>query len=332
MASRVGHHHETRRREEPPGPPPDEAGEGDGPARGPLLDQEAGDEEARDDEEDIDADVAAGEARHAGVEGEDHQHRDGPEALHIGPKPRSRRRLDRGLDARAPAPRTCRAMPSPRASTADGPVWSVRRRTPPTASGWSLRLRARGGRCGARPPSWPSARSSGTWAAREVGVDPPVARQDPPPRQVGRASEHVGHGLAAAGPADLVRDLAEGHELARLERLDGGDDRRLERRRPVVVGPRLRVGMRGATHGDSFAGRPPSHYKGRREPSQTEERAGGRRAGARAPGVRRRQPLLRGARRVHPPPRSRAGASGLRVGRDRRPQVPRRWADRSRGR
>ena len=42
--------------------------------------------------------------------------------------------------------------------------------------------------------------------------------------------------------------------------------------------------------------------------------------------LRRRQPLLRGARRVHPPPRPGARAPGDPVGRDRRPPLPRRWA------
>ena len=42
-----------------------------------------------------------------------------------------------------------------------------------------------------------------------------------------------------------------------------------------------------------------------------------------APGLRRRQPLLRGARRLHPPPRPEARAPLRAVGRDRRPQVPR---------
>ena len=53
----------------------------------------------------------------------------------------------------------------------------------------------------------------------------------------------------------------------------------------------------------------------------------------RLPGLRRRQPLLRGARRLHPPPRPEARAALRAVGRDQRPQVPRgRRAGEPRGR
>src|SRR5262249_35844272 len=50
-----------------------------------LVDQQAGDQETGDDEEDVDADESAREPRHAGVEGDDDRHRNGPQAIDVGP-------------------------------------------------------------------------------------------------------------------------------------------------------------------------------------------------------------------------------------------------------
>src|SRR3954452_24937671 len=48
--------------------------------------QHPGDEEARDDEEDVDADKPATDSWDAGVEQDDGQHRDGPQAIDVGPE------------------------------------------------------------------------------------------------------------------------------------------------------------------------------------------------------------------------------------------------------
>ena len=50
----------------------------------PLAHQQAGDEEAGDDEEDVDADEAAARARNAGMEQQHRPDGDGPEALDVG--------------------------------------------------------------------------------------------------------------------------------------------------------------------------------------------------------------------------------------------------------
>src|SRR5262249_459231 len=51
--------------------------------RRPLAQQQSGDQKTRDDEEDIDPDVAASRSRHARVIGEHEPHRDRPEALDV---------------------------------------------------------------------------------------------------------------------------------------------------------------------------------------------------------------------------------------------------------
>ena len=49
-----------------------------------LAEQQAGDQEAGDDEEDVDADVAAGEERDPGVAEQDGDDRDRPQPLDVG--------------------------------------------------------------------------------------------------------------------------------------------------------------------------------------------------------------------------------------------------------
>ena len=53
----------------------------------PLPEEHSGDDEARDDEEHVDADVAAAQAGEAGVVEHDQGDSDGPEAFHVGPEP-----------------------------------------------------------------------------------------------------------------------------------------------------------------------------------------------------------------------------------------------------
>ena len=49
-----------------------------------LVEQQPGDEEAGEDEEDVDADAAAGEPGRAGVEEHDRQHREAADAVQRG--------------------------------------------------------------------------------------------------------------------------------------------------------------------------------------------------------------------------------------------------------
>lgn len=77
---------------------------------------------------------------------------------------------------------------------------------------------------------------------RRVGpVQATSGRDHPPPREVRRAAEDVGHRLPAPGPTDLLGQLAVGGQLAGPEVGDGGDDRPLERGGIVVIGPGVRV-------------------------------------------------------------------------------------------
>jgi hypothetical protein len=60
-----------------------EAAQGDRPGAVQLTHQQAGDQEARDDEEDVDPDVTACQERHPGVAEEDGDDRDRAQALDI---------------------------------------------------------------------------------------------------------------------------------------------------------------------------------------------------------------------------------------------------------
>jgi hypothetical protein len=52
-----------------------------------LVPQQAGDQEPGDDEEDVDPDESAGDARHFGVEQHDGDDGDGAQAFDVGAKP-----------------------------------------------------------------------------------------------------------------------------------------------------------------------------------------------------------------------------------------------------
>ena len=74
------------RRDDPSAAPPVE-GQDRCPARGcPFTEQDAGDHEPGDDEEHVDADVAATDHRAAGVEQDDEEDGQGPETLDVGPE------------------------------------------------------------------------------------------------------------------------------------------------------------------------------------------------------------------------------------------------------
>ena len=77
---------DRRERQQPPGAAGVEAAQGDAPGAVDLVEQKAGDEEAGDDEEDVDADVAAGEERDAGVAEQDRADRDRAHALDVRPE------------------------------------------------------------------------------------------------------------------------------------------------------------------------------------------------------------------------------------------------------
>ena len=72
---------------QPSGPARIEGRQGDRPGRRELSRDEAGDQEAGDDEEDIDTDIAAAERRQVRVIGQDHEDRDRAQALDIRAEP-----------------------------------------------------------------------------------------------------------------------------------------------------------------------------------------------------------------------------------------------------
>ena len=88
-----------RRRQQAAGPRTIEPVKPDGVGGGRLAPQQPGDEEAGDDEEDVDADIAAGGARQARVVQDDRQHRDGAQTLDV--------RTEPGPSAPYPSPLRC---------------------------------------------------------------------------------------------------------------------------------------------------------------------------------------------------------------------------------
>ena len=78
--------------EQPADPPGVEAPEADPSGRVELAQQVVGDQEAGDDEEDVDPDVATGEPGDAGVREHHGEHRDRPHALDVSPERTARRR------------------------------------------------------------------------------------------------------------------------------------------------------------------------------------------------------------------------------------------------
>lgn len=79
-----------------PGPAGEELAEPDPAGGDGLAHQQAGDQVAGDDEEDVHSDEAAGQAGDGGVEGEDGEDGDRAQALDVGPEPRPGRRA-RGI-------------------------------------------------------------------------------------------------------------------------------------------------------------------------------------------------------------------------------------------
>jgi hypothetical protein len=76
--------HEEQRRQQSPGTPLPEGGEVDPAALGDLAQQERGDEEAREDEEQVDSHEAARQQSGEHVEDEDGDDRQGPDAVEAG--------------------------------------------------------------------------------------------------------------------------------------------------------------------------------------------------------------------------------------------------------
>ena len=79
-----GGKHDDQGREYPPDPPVVEAEQTEAPKHEFARD-DAGDQKTRDHEEDIDADEAAGQRQRKGVKDQNQHHRDGAEAIDIGP-------------------------------------------------------------------------------------------------------------------------------------------------------------------------------------------------------------------------------------------------------
>ena len=110
--------------------------------------------------------------------------------------------------------------------------------------------------------------------------------------------------------------------MARTSTGDSSRSRTLLAVMPAPVPPTVRV-----THAPSARRRSPSTVPD--DAAELRRHSGATRLVAcghgrpRAPGVGRRQPLLRGARRLHPPPRPRARSPHRAVGHDRRAAVPR---------
>ncbi|MDI5937380.1 hypothetical protein QLR68_04040 [Micromonospora sp. DH15] len=87
---RCRHQHHVGRRQQPLGPAGVEAHQRD-PAGPALFGQQlGGDEIARDDEEDVDADEAAGQRRHAGMEQHHRHHGDRADSLDVATEPGAR--------------------------------------------------------------------------------------------------------------------------------------------------------------------------------------------------------------------------------------------------
>jgi hypothetical protein len=86
----AGEQHDDERRKEPAHAPPVEVGEAEAPAL-QVLEDDARDEKARDDEEDIHAGEAAGRGVRERVKGEHGEHRDRAQAVDIGPVRRAAR-------------------------------------------------------------------------------------------------------------------------------------------------------------------------------------------------------------------------------------------------
>jgi len=80
-----GDERERGGRENPPRAAEIEARQRDPAAVGELREQDAGDQEARKDEEDVDADVAPGQERYAGVAEGHQQNRNSPQTLDVVP-------------------------------------------------------------------------------------------------------------------------------------------------------------------------------------------------------------------------------------------------------
>lgn len=75
--------------QEPTGPPGEEVQKPDPAGGDRLTDEQAGDEVAGHDEEDVHADESARETRNPGVEGEDREDGDGAQPLDVGPERRA---------------------------------------------------------------------------------------------------------------------------------------------------------------------------------------------------------------------------------------------------
>ena len=78
--------HDEGGRQEPPDASSVEVEEPDPTGPLALAQQEAGDQEAADDEEDVDADVAADQAEQVGMEEQDDEDRDSPQPFDVGPE------------------------------------------------------------------------------------------------------------------------------------------------------------------------------------------------------------------------------------------------------
>ena len=77
---------QARGGDDPSGPAAVEADEGRVSCPLPLPEEDAGDDEPGNDEEDIDADVATGKSRYAGVKEDDQENGDGADPLDVGSK------------------------------------------------------------------------------------------------------------------------------------------------------------------------------------------------------------------------------------------------------
>ena len=84
-----------------------------------LFDQQAGDEKTGDDEEHVDADETAAEARHAGMKSHHDRYGDRPQSVDVGPVAQAHRRLQ------PPTPAMCSAY-SGNTNVSNCPTWILR--------------------------------------------------------------------------------------------------------------------------------------------------------------------------------------------------------------
>ncbi len=114
--------HDRGRGQQPAGPAGEELAEPDPAGGGGLAQQQAGDQVAGDDEEDVDPDEAAGQPGDGGVEGEHGEHGQRAQALDVGTEPGRPVRPARGIGTPGESAAEAAAATGVTGATAGGPL------------------------------------------------------------------------------------------------------------------------------------------------------------------------------------------------------------------